>query len=469
MKIVIDHIAGSRRGQRQEFEPGDRVRFGRHPENEVSFDAHRDLDASSRHAELLREGSRFVLRDIGSSNGLFVDSEKVVVVPVAIGEPLEVAFGAAGPRVRLFIGEQDDVPPPPSASSLHLPRTISGAPQSHTIGMMWREASAEAGRAGGLASAPTLFRALAREAVQHSSRRFKIAMSLLATILVAVIGGVIFWQLTAQQRLDRERREDAERLAEIERERAIRETQRERDTAEDPAAGIAADYGGAVYLFVVERADGTAGFCTGFAVTQHHLATNAHCIEAAQQHKADRHRVFAVRNGAAERLAIGKMFPHPRYQGALSEDVGLVEIRGELETRVRLADRERLEKLRKGANVFTLGFPGRLATRVGDSESPEATIVDGIIGRITNFRGERAAFEDELLVQHNLLTAPGSSGSPIFDGFGNVVAINAGRFTESRSQEQVVLTPGANYAIRIDALREVLRENDLDVPQGGGT
>ena len=52
MRVVIDHVAGSRRGQRQEFPATSRVRFGRHPDCEVSFDPQRDIDASSRHAEL---------------------------------------------------------------------------------------------------------------------------------------------------------------------------------------------------------------------------------------------------------------------------------------------------------------------------------------------------------------------------------------------------------------------------------
>jgi len=44
VRVVIDHLAGTRRGQRQEFPAQERVRFGRHPECEVSFDAHRDID-----------------------------------------------------------------------------------------------------------------------------------------------------------------------------------------------------------------------------------------------------------------------------------------------------------------------------------------------------------------------------------------------------------------------------------------
>ena len=72
MRVVIDHVAGSRRGQRQEFAPGSRVRFGRHPECEVSFDPQRDIDASSRHAELRQLETGWVLVDLGSSNGTYL-------------------------------------------------------------------------------------------------------------------------------------------------------------------------------------------------------------------------------------------------------------------------------------------------------------------------------------------------------------------------------------------------------------
>lgn len=112
VKIVIDHVAGSRRGQRQELDGGglDKVRFGRHPECEVSFDAHRDIDASSRHAELRRLGDGgWVLVDVGSSNGTFVDGKRVTEIAVTAGTPVAVAFGPAGPKVRLFVGDDAQV------------------------------------------------------------------------------------------------------------------------------------------------------------------------------------------------------------------------------------------------------------------------------------------------------------------------------------------------------------------------
>jgi FHA domain len=110
VKVVIDHLAGSRRGQRQELPADRKVRFGRHPECEVSFDALRDIDASSRHAELRPgDGGAWVLADVGSSNGTFVDGRRITELAVAAGTPVVVEFGAGGPGLRLFVGDDAQV------------------------------------------------------------------------------------------------------------------------------------------------------------------------------------------------------------------------------------------------------------------------------------------------------------------------------------------------------------------------
>lgn len=116
---MIDHLAGSRRGQRQEFPADKRVRFGRHPECEVSFDPHRDIDASSRHAELrvVESGDPpWVLVDLGSSNGTYADGHRVTETPIARGTPVSIEFGPGGPRVRMFVGDDKEIatlPPAP--------------------------------------------------------------------------------------------------------------------------------------------------------------------------------------------------------------------------------------------------------------------------------------------------------------------------------------------------------------------
>jgi FHA domain len=113
VKIVVDHIKGSRRGQRQEFSAAGRLSIGRHPKCDVSFDAHRDLDASSRHAELrpdAEDAATYVLCDVGSSNGTFVGGNRVSELTLVVGEPVLVEFGAGGPQLRVWVGKDDMSP-----------------------------------------------------------------------------------------------------------------------------------------------------------------------------------------------------------------------------------------------------------------------------------------------------------------------------------------------------------------------
>ena len=106
MRVVIDHVAGTRRGQRQDLDASKRIRFGRHPDCEVAFDPYRDIDASSRHAELRPVEAGWVLVDLGSSNGTYVDGNRVTEAKVAPLTPLDLVFGPGGPRVRLFLGDE---------------------------------------------------------------------------------------------------------------------------------------------------------------------------------------------------------------------------------------------------------------------------------------------------------------------------------------------------------------------------
>jgi len=145
VRVVIDHLAGTRRGQRQEFPAQERVRFGRHPECEVSFDAHRDIDASSRHAELRpQEPASWTLVDLGSSNGTYVEGHRITETLVARNAPVSIEFGSGGPRVRLFVGDDREIEPlPPAPVEAHrphwlVPAIVGGVVLVAIVLLLWR-------------------------------------------------------------------------------------------------------------------------------------------------------------------------------------------------------------------------------------------------------------------------------------------------------------------------------------------
>jgi pSer/pThr/pTyr-binding forkhead associated (FHA) protein len=60
---------------------------GRHPESDIFLD---DVTVSRRHAEFRREDGRFVVRDVGSLNGTYVNRQRVDQTVLANGDELQI-------------------------------------------------------------------------------------------------------------------------------------------------------------------------------------------------------------------------------------------------------------------------------------------------------------------------------------------------------------------------------------------
>lgn len=62
----------------------------------------------------------WVLVDLGSSNGTYVEGHRVTETPVTRNVPVAVEFGPGGPRIRLFVGDEsaiENLPPAPVEKS----------------------------------------------------------------------------------------------------------------------------------------------------------------------------------------------------------------------------------------------------------------------------------------------------------------------------------------------------------------
>ncbi|MGH3978706.1 MAG: glycogen accumulation regulator GarA [Pseudonocardiaceae bacterium] len=65
----------------------DTTSAGRHPESDIFLD---DVTVSRRHAEFRREGGDFVVVDVGSLNGTYVNREPVDTAVLANGDEVQI-------------------------------------------------------------------------------------------------------------------------------------------------------------------------------------------------------------------------------------------------------------------------------------------------------------------------------------------------------------------------------------------
>lgn len=448
MKVVIEIVGGARAGQRLTLDAGARpLRFGRHPDNDVAFDAERDRDASGRHAELRVDGGQLWLYDLGSANGTRLSGQPVSKAAVPPGA--EIEFGAGGPRVR--VGYEGAAPPIPAtlanpdAKLPTPPATSGGKVGQRTVALMIEQALARARR---------------------EPERLRLMVLALLSLLVLTVGGVVVaYRLRPPAAVALRK----EMVKVMEQQRAASDAERaELQKKLDELGGKLARSGGkggadiakanrsAVWLVAVHSPSGQEeGFCSAFAVSDDRLATNAHCVAAAEELRKRGGQIVVVQNGAARvRLRVERM---KRVRGfvpggtVISPDVGLLAVDGKLPLKTTLAAASEYQGLATGDPMFTYGFPGRLA----DVSAPEATFVEGVVGRITTLDGRAGDRRELRLIQHSAFTSGGTSGSPIFNAAGHVVAVNTGGYVDKSRA-----LAGYNFGMRVDLLEELLSEGD---------
>ncbi len=108
-KIIIKHMTGSKANQTETFEmPIDAIVFGRLAEScQVKYDPEKDDLVSRTHLKITsREGNQFLVTDLNSSNGTFINGKKITE-PITIEAGDKVQLGKDGPQ---FIFNLD--PPP---------------------------------------------------------------------------------------------------------------------------------------------------------------------------------------------------------------------------------------------------------------------------------------------------------------------------------------------------------------------
>jgi hypothetical protein len=519
MKIVCRILSGATAGQVFELDATSVIRFGRRPDNDVPFDAHQDLDVSGYHADIREAVDGYYLHDLESANGTFVGGMRVEKLRLASEQ--EVSFGLNGPRIHLSLkpGLSLVEPQPPvatatpapvatpvaaatPAASVDIPSTGQaiasemGAEKkvgANTVAMMIDAAllKSRAGKGGKVGKSTVFLRSMINQSVTRSTRRFRVVAILLVALLVGTVAGFLLLRHFEKQESEESTALLRKQMASLMKEQGsasssgekkllakkLLELNKELQASSPLFAGkkIAQNFEKAIFLIAMKRKGGEGrGYCTAFAIRSKVLATNAHCIKALDKFAAKGLSSFVVMNNhPTKRYEIRKSVAHPSYhkpRGTISRDVGLLYLKKAVPVTVILGAEKEFYSLGSGDVMYTYGFPGRLA-RVS---SPAATLVQGVIGRVTRLDGDIGDKRANKLIQHSAFTSGGTSGSPIFNTAGNVVAINAGGYVEPGSLQ--VMSPdtgkkkemrvaqklaGYNFGIRIDVLGELMARQGI--------
>ena len=453
MKAQFTFLSGARAGQVEAFRKG-YIGLGRHPLSDVRFDAERDLDVSSRHAAIVRKTDGFVLQDLGSRNGTFVNG-KQINGDTALKDGDVIGVGANGPALEFHVIEAE-IESPSTAAAEGLADRMS-SPR-------------EVVRATPMAPRQSTGVRIAAEVARQTAQLRRTTKVLI--VLLLVVGTGFTWMqldgrrranelktlqaradslmiesrdLTTRFRTELQGVRDAlkaslDETAHLRRELAasagdassMARLRTELDDAERRQRALAGAVGGvdyraishqnqdAVAIVLVEYSDGDRFSGTAFAVDSNGtMVTNKHILIGEDGTKTPR-RLGVIFSGSTQ-------FWRAEMIGVSPEvDVGVFRVSMKGGTpRVHGLARSR-EGIERGDPVAILGYPLGfdlpMENRGGDPIA-EPTLTVGTVSKALT-----------AVVQVDAYGAPGSSGSPVFDRNGNVIAVLYGGERESNGK-----------------------------------
>jgi len=453
VKAQFKFLSGARVGEVESVAKA-YIGIGRHPLSDVRFDSERDLDVSVRHAAILRKADGYVLQDLGSKNGTYVNGQRATGDTVLASGDV-IGFGPNGPALEFRTMATDGDPllstADNRASRSSRPReqiaAVKARParpprsQSTTAARIAHEVARQTRELrrttkillGLLALTVATFGALqwqagrerARELAELRARADSLArVDAVAAQLQSEVAGLRDALTASQRETERLRAEisaggNAETLARLRTELAAA-AQRQRSLVS--AAGV--DYRAisranqdAVVLVIVEFAPGEVISGTGFAIdSSGTIVTNRHVL-AGDNGTRRPSRIAVMFSGSAQ------VFRGELVAVADDMDIGVlrVAIRGGTPRVVGLLrDRNAVER---GDPVAMLGYPLGFdlpMDRAGAAPVADPTLTVGTVSRVlTN------------LVQMDGYGAPGASGSAVFNRDGRVIGVVFGGQRES--------------------------------------
>lgn len=450
MAVELRITSGARSGARAQFAKSI-IAIGRHPSNDLRFDAERDLEVSSRHAELRRVGERHVLVDLDSTNGTFVNGQQLDGERALMDGDV-ITFGNEGPRVEFRLITESAAPSPPLAAPAANPASASPEASqrpstevriamavSQQTWALKRLVLAVTGvvMLGALA-AVWMTRTSAEETRAQLGSLIAANDSLSRALEARLSGTDIADASLAAARAENERLARALRTQQERGGDVAAAAARVRDAQVRTSALAGMDYASiaetnqkAIVFLVVEFPDSTRSTGTGFNVLPSGLiVTNRHVVQQEDGTRAQRIAVaFDSTSGEWKRASIEVVSETDELAFLRITSPGTYPV-------VHGVDRTGAST-RVGAAVAILGYPLGTGT-AGMSGSintvrPSATLSVGTVSKRVDGTLQLDAF-----------AAQGSSGSPVFDARGVVIGVIYGGAADSGGRSV--------YAVSVDRL-----------------
>jgi pSer/pThr/pTyr-binding forkhead associated (FHA) protein len=167
------------------------TRVGRSPENDIVIQGPNAATVSAHHLEIYRESERWRIRDTGSTNGSYLNGERIVdaeLCPQAI-----VQLGNDGPQFSFLTEESarseldQTLVIPQGILFTQMRRPSSPQPDGHDVSLSEAVTRARQARIEGIGGQTfTLMRDVVDRALRRSGRRLRIAIYALAMALIFI-------------------------------------------------------------------------------------------------------------------------------------------------------------------------------------------------------------------------------------------------------------------------------------------
>ena len=446
MKAIFVHLSGSKRGKTESFTDS-KIGIGTDSSSNLRFNLLTDKNTSPLHAEINLRECDYILKDLDSSKGTFVNNRLIEEAVIHDGDLIE--FGDNGPRVRFRIkAEEGDVCKPfreMLADSMDLAR--------------------EPHKGRKLITATSFLKNLLTEAFTQSSFKFKF-VTLLIFFLTTVGTGTLFYTIYTSLT------ETTKRVELLEFESAIGEK-------------IIKDFSKGICLIqcsfsLVDEVSGeplkawnSGRFLTnnltgtGFIISNSgKVLTNRHVVEPGWNQTAN---FIPTEPGLKPRIEVLRaFFPNVKEPVLLKlekisevADVALLSFEPEgMDISVLELDLSGMDAI-EGEPVVLLGYPAGMNALFAKTDPDIAKEISKLpfleaaqelsnhhLIKPISTQGHISDVLNERII-YDALTTVGGSGGPLFNNKGKVIAINYGIFRGFS---------GANFGVPIKYAIELIED-----------